>query len=72
MATPLHIIGGIAATLTAKPDLPAAERLNMLEQIYRQTKILERVCLEPKIMHPAENELDPSPSTTERGTIPDQ
>jgi signal transduction histidine kinase len=62
MANPLHIIGGMAATLTAQPDLPPGDRQNMLDEIYRQVKILERVCLEPKIMHPAENELRPTPS----------
>src|SRR5881394_1784374 len=36
MANPLQIIGGIAATLIAKPDLEPADRLNMLEIMYKQ------------------------------------
>jgi signal transduction histidine kinase len=62
MANPLHIIGGAAATLQAQPDLPDGERGALLEAIYRQAKILERVCLEPKIMHPSENDLRPRPA----------
>jgi signal transduction histidine kinase len=66
MANPLHIIGGMAATLRAKPDLPSDERLTMLEAIHAQVKILERICLDPKIMHPSERELDPSPVARNR------
>ena len=62
MANPLHIIGGAAATLQARPTMPEAERANLVNEIYRQTKILERVCLEPKIMHTNENGLDPRPA----------
>src|SRR3954449_4358061 len=63
MANPLHIIGGAAATLQARPDMLAAERAVLLNEIYKQTKVLERVCLEPKIMHPSETGLDPMPAT---------
>jgi len=62
MANPLHIIGGAAATLQARPDMPAGERGALLNEIYRQAKVLERVCLEPKIMDPAENGLEPRPA----------
>ena len=60
MANPLQIIGGIAATLTpARPR--ACGPIEMLESSTKQTKILERVCLDPKIMHPSEQSLDPAP-----------
>ncbi|HEY6017119.1 MAG TPA: hypothetical protein VIU16_10055 [Gaiellaceae bacterium] len=62
MANPLQIIGGCAATLQAKPDLPREERLLLLEEVYKQVRILERVCLDPKIMHPSEESLDPRPA----------
>jgi hypothetical protein len=62
MANPLHIIGGAAATLQARPDMPEAERTLLVNEIYRQTKVLELVCLEPKIMHPSENGLEPTPA----------
>ena len=48
------------------PDLPAEQREEVLHEIYRQAKILERVCLEPKIMHPAESDLRPTPSVVDR------
>ena len=35
----------------------------LLAEIYKQTKVLERVCLEPRIMHPSETGLDPMPAT---------
>jgi signal transduction histidine kinase len=59
MANPLHIIGGAAATLQARPDMAEGERAMLLNEIYRQAKVLERVCLEPKIMSPSENGLEP-------------
>ena len=62
MANPLQIIGGIAATLIAQPELASADRLNLLEIMSKQTKILERICLEPKIMHASEQGLDPVPA----------
>jgi signal transduction histidine kinase len=62
MANPLHIIGGAASTLQARPDMPVAERSGLLNEIYRQAKVLERVCLEPKIMNQSENGLDPKPA----------
>jgi signal transduction histidine kinase len=62
MANPLHIIGGAAATLQARPDMSAAEREVLVNEICRQAKTLERVCLEPKIMHPSENGLEPRPA----------
>jgi signal transduction histidine kinase len=62
MANPLHIIGGAAATLQARPDMPETERIVLLNEIYRQAKVLERVCLEPKIMSPSENGLEPAPA----------
>jgi signal transduction histidine kinase len=62
MANPLHIIGGAAATLQGQPDLAPANRAVLLAEIYRQTKILELICLEPKIMHPSENGLEPRPT----------
>jgi signal transduction histidine kinase len=62
MANPLHIIGGAATTLRARPDMPAAERTVLLNEIYRQAKVLERVCLEPKIMNSSENGLEPRPA----------
>jgi Predicted nucleotide-binding protein containing TIR-like domain len=62
MANPLHIIGGAAATLQGQPDLAPANRAVLLAEIYRQTKILALICLEPKIMHPSENGLEPRPT----------
>ncbi|HEV2593556.1 MAG TPA: hypothetical protein VGU02_16860 [Gaiellaceae bacterium] len=67
MANPLQIIGGVAATLIAKPDLGRAERLAMLAAMVKQTKILERVCLDPKTMHPSEQGLDPIPAQARIG-----
>jgi signal transduction histidine kinase len=61
MANPLHIIGGAAATLQAQPELSSVDRGVLLDEIYKQAKILERVCLEPKIMHPSELDLSPRP-----------
>ena len=61
MANPLHVIGGAAATLQARPEMPATEREALLNEIYRQAKVLERVCLEPKIMDASENGLNPIP-----------
>jgi signal transduction histidine kinase len=63
MANPLHIIGGAAATLQAQPELDSLERNALLAEIYKQTKVLERVCLEPKVMHPSETGLEPMPVT---------
>jgi signal transduction histidine kinase len=63
MANPLHIIGGAAATLQAQPELDSLAKNALLAEIYKQTKILERVCLEPKVMHPSENGLEPMPAT---------
>lgn len=61
MANPLHIIGGAAGTLQMQPDMDPVERTALLAEIFRQTKILERVCLEPKIMHESEHGLEPRP-----------
>ena len=63
MANPLHIIGGAAATLQAQPELDSLARNALLAEIYKQTKVLERVCLEPKVMHPSENGLEPMPAS---------
>jgi hypothetical protein len=61
MANPLQTITGMADTLRHMPDLPAEERLQMLDAIYKQAKVLEKVCLDPKIMHASELELEPRP-----------
>jgi signal transduction histidine kinase len=61
MANPLQVIGGAAATLQAQPDLDPAARELLIAAIYKQAKVLELICLEPKIMHPSENGLDPRP-----------
>lgn len=66
MANPLHVIGGAAATLQAQPGLDAESRGLLVAAIYKQAKILELICLEPKIMHPSENGLDPRPDIPTR------
>lgn len=54
--------------LATMPDLPREDRLQMVEAILRQAQVLERVCLDPKIMHASEHELDPSPSLKPRSS----
>jgi signal transduction histidine kinase len=66
MANPLQTISGMARTLSSMPDLPRSDRLLMIDAICRQAEILERVCLDPEIMHASENELDPKPSLKAR------
>jgi hypothetical protein len=48
------------------PDLPRDERLQMLDAIYKQAKVLEKVCLDPKIMDTSELELEPRPLLQDR------
>ncbi len=67
MANPLQTISGMARTLSDMPDLPRSDRLLMIEAIYKQAQILERVCLDPKVMHASEHGLDPEPSLKARG-----
>jgi signal transduction histidine kinase len=62
MANPLHTIVGAAATLRARPDIPADQRLALLDAIVKEAVVLERVCLTPKIMHPSEGSLAPTPT----------
>ena len=62
MANPIQVISGIAQTLANMPDLPESERVPMLNAIRDEAKVLEKICLEPRIMHANENELEPAPS----------
>jgi signal transduction histidine kinase len=62
MANPLQVIAGMAITLRSMPDLPRNERVEMIDAICQQAEILERVCLDPAIMHASEHDLDPVPS----------
>ena len=62
MANPLQIISGMARTLASMPDLPDADRVPMLNAILSAAQVLEKICLEPKIMHASEHELEPAPS----------
>jgi mycothiol synthase len=62
MANPLQTIVGAAATLKARPDLPSAQQLALLDAIAKEAVVLERICLTPKIMHPSEDALDPTPT----------
>jgi len=66
MANPLQTISGMARTLSNMPDLPRSDRLLMIDAICKQAQILERVCLDPEIMHASEHELDPKPSLKAR------
>jgi signal transduction histidine kinase len=66
MANPLQTIVGAAATLKAKPDLPSDQRLALLDVIVKEAVVLERVCLTPKVMHPSEATLTPTPILGER------
>ena len=67
MANPLQTILGMAQTLASMPDLPRSDRLLMIDAILKQAQVLEKVCLDPTIMHASEHELDPRPSLiTER------
>jgi signal transduction histidine kinase len=66
MANPLQTISGMARTLSNMPDLPRSDRLLMIDAICKQAQILEKICLDPKIMHASEHELDPKPSLKAR------
>ena len=66
MANPLQVIVGAAATLRARTDLPIDEHLALLDVIVKEAVVLERICLAPKIMHPSESTLDPTPTLGER------
>jgi len=66
IANPLQSIVGAAATLKARPDLPEDQRLTLLDVIVKEAVVLERICLTPKIMHPSEDALAPTPSFGER------
>jgi signal transduction histidine kinase len=62
MANPLQVISGMAQTLANMPDLPESDRAPMLDAILGAARVLERICLEPKIMHASEHELEPVPA----------
>ena len=66
MANPLQTIVGSAATLKARPDLPRDQQLALLDVIVKEAVVLERICLAPKIMHPSEATLAPTPSLGKR------
>ena len=68
MANPLTTICGMARTLADMPDLPRADRLLMIDAICKEAQILEKVCLDPKIMHASEQALDPKPSLKARSS----
>ena len=70
MWSPLQSIVGAAATLKARPDLPDYQRLALLEIIVKEGVVLQRVCLEPKIMHPSEGALAPTPALGDRAPTP--
>jgi signal transduction histidine kinase len=66
MANPLQVISGMSQTLASMPNLPASERVPMINAILGAARVLEKICLEPKIMHASEHELDPTPSVKTR------
>ena len=66
MANPLQTIVGAAATLKARPDLPSEQQLALVDVIVKEAVVLERICLAPKIMHPSEGALAPTPNLPER------
>jgi len=66
MANPLQTIVGAAATLKARPNLPSDQQLALLDVIVKEAVVLERICLTPKIMHPSEDALAPTPMLSER------
>jgi signal transduction histidine kinase len=66
MANPLQTIVGAAATLRQRPDLPSDQQLALLDIIVKEAVVLERICLTPKIMHPSEDTLAPTPTLGER------
>ena len=73
MANPLQTIVGAAATLRARPDLPSDQQLALLDVIVKEAVVLERICLAPKIMHPSERPLAPTPTLGERApTVGDE
>lgn len=73
MANPLQTIVGAAATLKARPDLPSEQQLALLDVIVKEAVVLERICLTPKIMHPSEDTLAPTPTLSERApTVEDE
>ena len=71
IANPLQTIVGAAATLKARPDLPSDQQLVLLDLIVKEAVVLERICLTPKIMHPSEATLAPTPSLVERVPLAD-
>ena len=62
MANPLQTIVGAAATLRTRRDLPADQQIALLDAIVKEAVVLERICLTPKIMHPSEEALAPTPT----------
>ncbi len=73
MANPLQTIVGAAATLKARPDLPNDQQAALLDVIVKEAVVLERICLTPKIMHPSEDLLAPTPTLGERAaTVGDE
>ena len=67
----LGALVGAAATLRARTDLPIDEHLALLDVIVKEAVVLERICLAPKIMHPSEDTLDPTPTLRERAPSAD-
>ena len=72
MANPLQTIVGAAATLKARPELPSEQQLALLDVIVKEAVVLERICLTPKIMHPSEGTLAPTPTLLERASTAEE
>lgn len=67
-----RVLVGAAATLRARSDLPIDEHLALLDMIVKEAVVLERICLAPKIIHPSETQLDPTPTLRERTPVGEQ
>jgi hypothetical protein len=61
IVNPIQVIGGMAQTMLAMPDLPRERRRELLLAILEQVETLEHVSLEPTAQGEEERELHPRP-----------
>lgn len=61
MANPIQVICGMAQTLRDQRTMDPELRHQMVVAIHEQAQVLERVCLDPRVLDDAERELRPRP-----------
>ncbi|MCW2923023.1 MAG: putative Histidine kinase [Thermoleophilia bacterium] len=61
MANPLQSICGMAQALQEQPDMSQERRVEMVDHILEQARVLERVSLAPRQQHTTERDLHPRP-----------